>query len=950
MFEEERVRMIELQSKERTHEGLGARRSAAAVFSLWLVAAVITISASLSVACMSFLLDYVAAESQWSKGQKDAAHALERFAGSGAEADYQAFLQGIAVPLAYRRAKFELNKAQFDPAALAGALANGNITPKDIDGMAWLYRNFKNTPLFSPALNLWDSGDQYILELHDIGHQLHALVAAGKANDPAALALAAEVQDIDLQLAPVERGFSSALEDAARGTRKALILALSASCLLLAGVFTLFIRRSFAQREQLDAQLHLSEERLGLGFEGINAGLWDFDFERDRVYYSPQLYEQLGYRVGELSLDGLGSFSLIHPDDLPLARVALRDHLTSDAVFDVEIRLRMGHGGYLWCRAHGKALRNAKGRAFRMVGCVFDVSDRKRAEASAREEKELAQITLDSIGDGVIRTDDGGRVTYCNAMAEQILGRSAIEMHAQPFESVCVLGDDARSERVAHCAGPLTPQHAFNSGATQNLYVARPDGSRLPVSYSATNMRDTKGNAIGTVVVLRDVSAERQHAATLAYQAAHDELTDLFNRREFEHRINRMLEQSTSSNLEYAVLFLDLDQFKIVNDTCGHEAGDELIRHVSATLKGCLREDDMLARLGGDEFGVVLQDCATQEALRVADCLRLAVENIHLPWFDVFLTTGVSIGVVTGATNLKSSKEIMKAADVACYVAKEKGRNRVHRFSHDDQESSAAHSQMVWASRVKATLAHDRFCLYAQKIVPLGLQQVEERRGIHVELLLRMKDETGAIVPPSHFIGAAERFNLMPAIDRWVIDRAFSIIAANAHENGTWSINLSGESVGDERIFDYITDQQQRWGISLERVCFEITETAAITNLHRVAALINRLRALGCRFALDDFGTGMSSFNYLKHLSIDYLKIDGSFVRGIENCSLDRSIVRSITQVAHEAGKLVIAEFAENQAIIECLREMGVDYAQGYGVGLPEPISASLTLPALQDI
>ena len=387
-------------------------------------------------------------------------------------------------------------------------------------------------------------------------------------------------------------------------------------------------------------------------------------------------------------------------------------------------------------------------------------------------------------------------------------------------------------------------------------------------------------------------------------------------------------------------MFLDLDQFKVVNDTCGHVAGDELIRHVGVTLKSGLRRGDMLARLGGDEFGVVLPHCSIGDAAHVAENLRKSVAAIRIPWSERILATGVSIGLVEVGPNLASTREAMKAADVACYIAKENGRNRVHVLSADDRDVSAANTQMEWVSRLKAALDQDRFCLYAQDIMPLhpSLER-DARAASHIEVLLRMRDASRNVISPAAFVSAAERYNLMPSIDRWVIAAAFSALACRAHPAQTWSINLSGASLSDERLFDYIVAQRRQHGISMSHVCFEITETAAITNLQKAIAFIDRLRALGCRFALDDFGSGMSSFSYLKHLHVDYLKIDGSFIKGILDSESDRAIVQSINQVAHATGKKTIAEFAENEAIIACLARIGVDYVQGYGVGMPHPLA-----------
>ena len=442
------------------------------------------------------------------------------------------------------------------------------------------------------------------------------------------------------------------------------------------------------------------------------------------------------------------------------------------------------------------------------------------------------------------------------------------------------------------------------------------------------------------VTVLYDISAKRKHAQELVYQATHDELTDLYNRREFERYLNALLGPGTkSTETSHAVMFLDLDQFKVVNDTCGHAAGDELIRHVGATLKSGLRRGDILARLGGDEFGVVLPHCAITDATHVAENLREAVAGIRIPWFERMPATSVSIGLVAVGPTVCTAKEAMKAADIACYMAKEHGRNRVHVFRADDRDVSVANTQMEWVSRVKAALDHDRFCLYVQEIVPA--RAAPARGGCddsHIELLLRMTSAEGGVVLPGTFISAAERYNLMPAIDRWVIGAAFSALAINAHPARTWSINLSGASLSDEQLFDYIVAQRRRYDIALSRICFEITETAAITNLQKAIVMMKRLRALGCRFALDDFGSGMSSFSYLKHLHVDYLKIDGSFIKGILDSKSDYAIVQSINEVAHATGKKTIAEFAESEAIIACLARIGVDYVQGYGVAIPRPL------------
>ncbi len=933
------MRPIKTQAVRHETGWHGLRRTTVVLLPLWLLAAIMAVIASFSVALMAILLAYVAGESSWSKGQKDAVHALERYARTGRDAEYQAFLKGIAVPLGDRAAKLEMNKPDPDRLAMRRGFEAGNIAPDDIDGMIWGYRTLKDTPWLRPAVVFWDIGDRYIVRLAEEGARLHALADSGKLRETEAAALVADLGEIDAQLAPVESGFSHALDDAARTTRSLLTLALAVVACVLLGVFSEFIRRSLARSDRLEGEVRKNEERLSLGFEGINAGLWDWEIRLRKCYFSRWIYQQLGYDAEQVFDDNLLLVALIHPDDLPHARQALRRHLVRSTDFDVEFRLRTLTDGYRWCRARGQALRDERGRPQRMVGCLFDISELKAAEANIHTERELAEVTLASIGDAVIRIDDIGRVTYCNTIAQRMLGRDASDMLMRPFGAICDLRDEAGNPHGIE-AFRLRRARALAATADSatDLYIVRPDGTRLAVDCSAAEIRDAERNVIGTVVVLYDVSALREHAARLAWQATHDELTDLYNRREFERRLGMLLKDDNNELTEHAVMFLDLDQFKVVNDTCGHSTGDELIRQICVALRNTLRGSDIIARLGGDEFGVVLPHCPAVHAWRLAEALREAIAGIRFTGAGRIVQTSVSIGLVADAASLMSVKEVMKAADVACYMAKEKGRNRVQRFRFDDQELSDTHSQMSWVADIKAALENDEFCLYGQKIMSLAHPAGNEGEA-HIELLLRMKSASGALVAPSAFIGAAERFDLMPAIDRWVIANAFAMIATGAHCYSTWAINLSGASLGDERLADYIEEQRHIWDISFECVCFEITETAAITNLHGAIALIERLRTQGCRFALDDFGAGMSSFNYLKHLNVDYLKIDGSFIRGIVDSPLDQAIVRSINQVAHAAGKQTIAEFVEDAAIIDCMIAMGVDFAQGYGVGRPGPLT-----------
>src|SRR6267154_2051183 len=415
------------------------------------------------------------------------------------------------------------------------------------------------------------------------------------------------------------------------------------------------------------------------------------------------------------------------------------------------------------------------------------------------------------------------------------------------------------------------------------MLLIRRDGNELYVESTAAPIRDGSGHVAGGVLVFHDVSESRELNRRLSYHASHDVLTGLVNRREFENRMERALKSAKARETSYALCVLDLDQFKIVNDTCGHSAGDALLGQVGALLKSKVRWRDTLARLGGDEFGILLESCSLDEAMRTAEALREAVRNFKFTWEERTFRLGASIGVVPLSADNADVASVLSAADSACQAAKEAGRNRVHSFEENDIDLMRRRREMQWAARINNALEEGRFELFRQTILPLKTAET----GAHYELLLRMRDEQGKIVAPYDFITAAERYGITPQIDRWVIENAF------------------------------------RWLVS------------------EANRFIQALKELGCKFALDDFGTGLSSFGYLKHFPVDYLKIDGSFVKEILHDPIDREMVRSINEIGHLTGKQTIAEFAENAEIIQMLTSLGVDYAQGYGVAQPQRVLKS---------
>ncbi len=440
---------------------------------------------------------------------------------------------------------------------------------------------------------------------------------------------------------------------------------------------------------------------------------------------------------------------------------------------------------------------------------------------------------------------------------------------------------------------------------------------------------------------LRDAEtrrARRKAEEEIRRLAFHDPLTGLVNRREFEQRLNRALANAREHDTTHALLYLDLDQFKIINDTCGHVAGDELLRQLAILFQSHVRDSDTLARLGGDEFGILLESCPLEQAEKIAEGIRNAIAGFRFVWKEKPFGVGVSIGMVMFNADYVSIDEALSKADMACYAAKDKGRNRVHVYSADDQEIARRYSDMQWAAKIRQGLEEGRFLLYRQQI--LSLQGAPDER--RYEYLLRLRDESGAIIAPGAFIPAAEHYNLMPQLDRWVVKMVFTRLASRHgpdwEKRGVCFINLSGNSLSDESFFPFIRTQLRRYGVPPSCICFEITETAAIANLGRAIDFIKEIRELGCQFALDDFGSGLSSFSYLKAIPVDYLKIDGSFVRNMLEEPMDCAIVEAINRIGQVAGIRTVAEFVENDAIQRRLEQIGVDFAQGYGISLPLPV------------
>ncbi len=547
------------------------------------------------------------------------------------------------------------------------------------------------------------------------------------------------------------------------------------------------------------------------------------------------------------------------------------------------------------------------------------------------KEKELAEVTLHSIADGVITADIKNEVDYMNEVAEELTGWRKEDAEKKSLNDIVILCSENNPK---HRSDIFNNEYIKNDvgDLNENYLLKRNDDTEYSVKISASRIRNRNGDIVGTIIVFRNVTSERKMAQLMAHQARHDELTGLYNRREFEYQLKRSLEKDEKDNESDVLCYVDLDQFKVVNDTCGHIAGDKLLTNVTHILRTNIRESDVLARLGGDEFGLLIKNCSIEKAVEISTVLHNAIKEFHFSWEGKVFSIGSSMGLVRVSSEIGSIAEVMSAADSACYVAKDKGRNRIYAHTMNDQELMSRHGEMQWVHKINEAFENSRFRLFRQIVKPL----LETNNPVHYEVLIRMKDEHGNIVLPMAFIPAAERYNIMPAIDRWVIETSFSMIAQEKNRELIYNINLSGKSINEVGFLDFVIKQIKLHKVYTHNICFEITETAAIANLTSAAVFINTLKKQGCSFALDDFGSGLSSFSYLKNLPVDYLKIDGCFVKDLMDDAIDRAMVSSIVQVGRVMGIKTIAEFVENNAIENKLSLMDVDYAQGFGIERPE--------------
>lgn len=531
----------------------------------------------------------------------------------------------------------------------------------------------------------------------------------------------------------------------------------------------------------------------------------------------------------------------------------------------------------------------------------------------------------------VFYIETGGRITSVNQFGAKLLGLTIKDLIDQSiFDFVYPEDNQIALDLFNECL--MEPQQIHK----QEFRKMRQDGNPIWVRTTARLIIDEKHRK-NILLVCEDITETRLLTQKIAHQASHDSLTGLANRSEFDQKIQNAV-HTIATSVTHALCYFDLDQFKVVNDTCGHLAGDELLRQLGLLLRKHTRQGDVLARLGGDEFGILMKNCSEQHAVQTCEKLRQVIHNFQFGWENRSFKVGVSIGISIINKASGNAVDILKEADAACYIAKEKGRNRTHVFKHDDEELTARQGEMQWVEKIQRGIENNNFCLFGQKIISVS----NNDDSLHFETLIRYQDEQGNHIPPGAFLPAAERYNMATSLDRWVISNLFEWLHMHPdvlNRLSLCSVNLSGLSLSDENILEFISDQFKLWNIPTQKICFEITETAAISNLANATRFIDCLRKQGCTFSLDDFGSGLSSFAYLKNLPVDFLKIDGFFVKDILVDKIDLAMVKSINEIGHVIGKKTIAEFVENQEILDILRQLGIDYAQGYGIAKPVPLS-----------
>jgi diguanylate cyclase (GGDEF)-like protein/PAS domain S-box-containing protein len=689
-------------------------------------------------------------------------------------------------------------------------------------------------------------------------------------------------------------------------------------------------------------------DRIALATESGGIGIWELDIATGELIWDARMFQLFGDTSGGRASPVTLWDQRVHPEDLPGLQRAMRDATQGARLLDRDYRIVLEDGRTRHLRGTARVMRDADDRPLRLIGAAWDITELRELAANLAEDRSLLSVTLESIGDAVITTDAHGQITWLNPVAERLTGWTSAEAGGRALTQVFHIVDENTREPSPDPVQACLEQGRRVAGSASTLLLSR-NGDEFGIEDSIAPIRREDGTVLGTVLVFHDVSEQRRLTGEMSWRATHDALTGLVNRAEFEARMGRLLQSAHEHGGEHALLYIDLDQFKLVNDACGHAVGDQLLQQMARMLTDSVRTRDTVARLGGDEFAILMERCSVEQALPVAQKLCDRMDDFRFVHEERRFRIGLSIGLVPVDRRWQGTAAIQQAADTACYAAKEAGRNRVHTWFDTDLAMRERQFEAQWVTRIEHALDEDGFVLYAQRLAPLKGEPAADAR-VYAEVLLRMRQDDGPLVAPGAFLPAAERFHLASRIDRWVLRHVVDWMAALAEPAriGLLSVNLSGQSVGDRAFHRWALELLAKAGPRLcGALCLEITETAAVTNIADAAAFIDEVREHGVKVALDDFGAGAASFGYLKTLRVDTLKIDGQFVRDLVDDPLDEVAVRCFADVAKVMGLSTVAEFVDKPAVLERLHAMGVDFAQGFLLHEPAPID-ELLQPAPQ--
>jgi len=649
---------------------------------------------------------------------------------------------------------------------------------------------------------------------------------------------------------------------------------------------------------------------------------------------NPALCTLLGLEPGEVV--GRTLAELVSPEYAGLVGSSVARRLAGEEAPEVtEIEVVDAHGQVTRLELKGTTLVIGKDRV--IVFSAIEMLPVAAGKGTPRTDGR-AQLALDSLGEGLVTTDTNGRIDFINRVAEELIGVSRTDAMGTQLTGIVSFVDEHDRRPLADPVRQCMASARRVSLGRRALMLARATGQERSIELSAAPIVAERGEINGVAVVLHDVTELRGLARQMSYQASHDALTGLINKREFERRLAESIEASRGGTQTHIMCYLDLDRFKAVNDTCGHLAGDNMLREVASLLRDAVRDSDTVARLGGDEFGILLLSCPLQKARQIAGDICRSVNDYRFVWKDRIFSIGVSVGLVEVGRESGEIEDVMSAADSACYVAKQNDGSHVHVYSARDEAVARHSGEIQWLQRLQSALRDGLFELYAQPIVAA---REGGAGGPALEVLLRLRDESGRMAAPGEFMQAAERYRLMSLVDRWVVQTALSALASGVirlPDGKSVAINLSGQTLGDPSFLEFVVETLDRTGVSPSQVCFEVTENSVIGNLDLAQRFIGVLHGMGCQFALDDFGNDLGAFSNLKNLSMDYIKIDGTFMRDLSHDAVNQAMVAAIVRLARTLNFRLIAEQVEDGASLEMARGMGIDFAQGYVIGRPEPL------------